>query len=520
MTDIIEVGVAGPQGPQGIPGPTGPPDTGAVAAHAALTTSVHGIADTSLLAKLPNVAENHYYVSTHGNDSNDGLTWGSAKATAASALAAAGQSPSIIEFGHGVFNITTPDAYGNGISIGVYGTTPSTVSNLNYGTVLKGQGLNATFLETSCDLTAAVAAYTSTCQVENLAIQVNSHTVQFGVLVDAPFQPGVAGMPSIWAVNNCSIRNVTCAPALTGVLVNGFGLGSQWSGGQPSVATCDMYHIVANNCTNAGVTFGGPNCGGNVLVNTIFGGYLATCAYGILSTNADFRAYGIGMGYNGFDVCLNGFGGFDNIIQGCRSENSAALLKVNASSVAQNVSIRDYDFTSSITAPGKLNPAGGYLITMNQGGVLKLDNVSLRTGAFTDYQPCIIVSSGYDDCGTHVIADGLTTTAPLAQLFSGSHGSSRALVTGYTQLPASGSVAHPFLQSITGPTLLQGQSAAQASFNGTSRYLMLPVTGGGATASRPSASTVTVGAPYFDTTLGIPIWSTGSAWVNSAGVAV
>ena len=46
------------------------------------------------------------------------------------------------------------------------------------------------------------------------------------------------------------------------------------------------------------------------------------------------------------------------------------------------------------------------------------------------------------------------------------------------------------------------------------------VTGAGATASRPVASAVGVGGVFFDTTLNKPIWSTGSAWVDSTGTAV
>lgn len=46
------------------------------------------------------------------------------------------------------------------------------------------------------------------------------------------------------------------------------------------------------------------------------------------------------------------------------------------------------------------------------------------------------------------------------------------------------------------------------------------LTGAGATASRPAAATVGAGAQWFDTTLGIPIWSTGSVWKNAAGTTV
>lgn len=49
----------------------------------------------------------------------------------------------------------------------------------------------------------------------------------------------------------------------------------------------------------------------------------------------------------------------------------------------------------------------------------------------------------------------------------------------------------------------------------------IPMTGPSyATGSRPSASDVPVGTCIYDSTLGIPIWSSGSAWKNAAGVVV
>lgn len=46
------------------------------------------------------------------------------------------------------------------------------------------------------------------------------------------------------------------------------------------------------------------------------------------------------------------------------------------------------------------------------------------------------------------------------------------------------------------------------------------VTGAAATGSRPAAGTAGAGAMIFDTTLGKPIWSTGSAWVDATGATV
>lgn len=42
----------------------------------------------------------------------------------------------------------------------------------------------------------------------------------------------------------------------------------------------------------------------------------------------------------------------------------------------------------------------------------------------------------------------------------------------------------------------------------------------GATGSRPAASSVLIGYPFFDTTLGHPIWSDGTNWVDATGSTV
>lgn len=61
--------------------------------------------------------------------------------------------------------------------------------------------------------------------------------------------------------------------------------------------------------------------------------------------------------------------------------------------------------------------------------------------------------------------------------------------------------------------------------SGGSNILTMPAaqvlkTGRGATASRPSATTVGAGAQWYDTTIGKPIWSNGSVWKDAAGTTV
>ena len=45
-------------------------------------------------------------------------------------------------------------------------------------------------------------------------------------------------------------------------------------------------------------------------------------------------------------------------------------------------------------------------------------------------------------------------------------------------------------------------------------------TGATTTADRPDPAAAGVGASIFDTTLGRPVWSTGTAWVDASGAVV
>lgn len=59
----------------------------------------------------------------------------------------------------------------------------------------------------------------------------------------------------------------------------------------------------------------------------------------------------------------------------------------------------------------------------------------------------------------------------------------------------------------------------QPGVSGWTQALDLPVASG-VTASRPSAGLVGAGYPYYDTTLGKPIWSNGTGWTDATGTVV
>lgn len=90
----------------------------------------------------------------------------------------------------------------------------------------------------------------------------------------------------------------------------------------------------------------------------------------------------------------------------------------------------------------------------------------------------------------------------------------KAISTGLDLSPSAGNQNVRVLTSGTGKFLVNDGVGIEVHAAGTVR------TGRGATASRPAAATVGSGASFFDETLGKPIWSTGSAWVDATGATV
>ena len=99
------------------------------------------------------------------------------------------------------------------------------------------------------------------------------------------------------------------------------------------------------------------------------------------------------------------------------------------------------------------------------------------------------------------------------------------------QVTGIGTAADPFVVVNTGQpinTSFQINSSASVTLTlvggGTpSDPLILSATAkfpSGATGARPSPSAVGVGGIYYDTTLGKPIWSTGTAWYDATGATV
>lgn len=62
-------------------------------------------------------------------------------------------------------------------------------------------------------------------------------------------------------------------------------------------------------------------------------------------------------------------------------------------------------------------------------------------------------------------------------------------------------------------------SSSWANFFANVFQILFALQQSGTTALRPTKG-LWIGRPYFDTTLGYPIWYTGSGWVDATGGAV
>ena len=71
-----------------------------------------------------------------------------------------------------------------------------------------------------------------------------------------------------------------------------------------------------------------------------------------------------------------------------------------------------------------------------------------------------------------------------------------------------------------GPVPAQGDALNQLVMNPNVNTALPGCLGTGITSKRPTGlGTTHTGGFYFDTTLGLPVWWTGSAWHNGAGAA-
>lgn len=194
----------------------------------------------------------------------------------------------------------------------------------------------------------------------------------------------------------------------------------------------------------------------------------------------------------------NGFSGSVSVVAGTSnitlSVTVAGLLKGSAGGIVSAVAGTDYTNNVQVTAP---ITNSGTAVAPNIG-ITKADATHNGYLSSTDWNTfnskisgnqTIILSGDATGSGTTAITVILANSGVSA----GTYGSSTTVPQ--IAIDAKGRITSATAVAITAPNWITG-----------------------ATGSRPGSPSA--GAVYFDTTLGQPIWYSGSNWVNAAGVVV
>jgi hypothetical protein len=586
MTDFLQVTSFNPlivenNTPGTIPGPQGPagPPTMDAGTLTTGTLAEARLPDLSATyATQPAGTETTIYVSTgiKANDTNDGLTLGKPKATIASALAALGTGPGIVQLGGGTFTISASDAHGNGVTLALIGQR------------LRGAGFGiSTQLVIDTNATWGIQATAGYCSVEDIYVTIAAgRTVTYGVGVSTPASTGSA--------QHCQFSRVFVN--ILGTVTAAFALGPDW----PGSSAVDIANTVFDHCiysVTGAATHGwlsGNGTSGNVTANTARACVGVGSQYGITLNGSGFQMFGGGFarctsadihipqahggGFYFFGLrCENGnqalntsYGGPGGpvVLDGCSFDAytptavsageivthnlTAGLILIGGSytTTGVNTSFHVNDSTGSPARPfmalgvktdtASPYPAAGAKVSRVILGAVQVvsgnptpnPSVSCTDGFSTPYdttQPTLRV--GGDQAGAVTVKVGSDATAGTQSVWFKSSGGlppnfdSRLVATGGTSTDGNGGL-QLYGASFTINALARPGTDATWDLGSTSlrwrnglfsSYVKI---GAVATGSRPSASTAGAGACMFDTTLGKPIWSNGTIWVDATGTTV
>jgi hypothetical protein len=403
--------------------------------------------------------ENTIYVSlaSTASNSNDGLSWGSAKATIAGALTALGSSPGVIQLGYGTFNIDSADGSGNGATL------------TETGTVLAGLGMQLTKITLGTDVTYGLVAKAARCTMRDFTLEAATGiTATYGV-----------GVTTATSAESCRFTNVEISPG-AGTITNGFAVSPD---NDQDVADTTFVGCRVTGVAGAGWTLG-DGTQANVLDTHMLGCLSNGNAYGVYALATGFQWLAGDMGENTTsDIYVTNPSGSPVTVQGMRSENSAALLITGtAASLAAVVSLRDVTWNSSNT----YIVSTGIIINHQLSGTLNLHNVQVLNDTSTSpVVPCFILGG----TSPQVSVSGLSTNAAINELFSATPGGNVGLVvTSYMQITTSATES----ATTAGPTNFV--SSGSFNFNGTNRDVMIPVTSAAAGNAWNSLLTAPTGA--------------------------
>jgi hypothetical protein len=312
----------------------------------------------TLYAEKAAATENVIYVSASSaaSNSNDGLSWGSAKATIAGALTALGSSAGTIQLGTGTFTISSADASGNGVSL------------TNAGTVLRGMGQGLSTISITGTVAWGVVALAQACTIDSLSILINSGaSVTYGCGVSTPTSTGSCEHCHISSVFVSTAANITAA----------FGIGADHAGsGSMDIAWTLLEHCYFN--ASATVTNGyqiGNGTTGNILATVAIGCAGGPATYGVTLAGSGIGWYGGGFeATTAADILVSHPSlGDTGLFVGVRSELGNQVLSAGYVGSIGGVTLIDYE-------AGGFTPTGGSnLITWNAGGPLTLQGGQYNT---------------------------------------------------------------------------------------------------------------------------------------------
>lgn len=327
-------------------------------------SSSHALALASLgIEPLPSSTELTLYFSngSKASDSNDGLSWGTAKASIAGAIAQAGGSPALLQGGYGTFTVSTPDVNGNGVSLS------------NAGTRLCGLGFGLTTVNVIVPVTWAIQARAQLCSVENIFVTVSGlGTAVYGVGVSTPTAVG--------SCEHCTFDHVWVNAATT--VTSAFAVGPD----HPASSSMDIAYTEFRHCYFNGVpgaiTNGwlvGNGTSGNVLLTmaNLCGG--GPAVFGVTLAGAGVQWFGGGFTHiSSADIQVtHGHPGDIFAFYGVRSENGNKVLSVGYVGANSGFVLDDY------LAGGYTPSDGSTIISYGSGGPLTLRGGSYETTAHT-----------------------------------------------------------------------------------------------------------------------------------------
>jgi hypothetical protein len=216
---------------------------------------------------------------------------------------------------------------------------------------------------------------------------------------------------------------------------------------------------------------------------------------GVLNTRESSR-YGISAGY----------GHPGTVYVGPNADGNPSI-RMGARFITGELSVAMAITDTTFVTPIKYIPSGTVRIGIGDNAEdFTLSGFPTGTGPYT--HTVTVAATKLHPIGTGFMASGMTT----AQMFYDLGGDLWTLPTNI------GTAGRFELGTNRDTGIIRGAAGVVAASSPGVNTVVFR-TGSGNTASRPSAITVGAGAEYFDTTLGMPIWSTGAAWVKADGTA-